>query len=234
MSWRITLGAAALTTILTAGCEREGPPPPEPVGEDASVAVTPSTQPDDAPAAPTQPTAENALPPGHPPATATTAPAAGAAGAGGAGPMTLSGITFEPDSAWSGGAAGGMRAAEYALPGADDAGAATLVVYYFGPNGAGPIEANLERWAGQFEVPDGGDPREAATMDEREIDGMPAWTMDLTGTYVAAMQPGSQMRMREVDWRLLGAIVETEAGPYYFKLVGPAATVSRWESAYEG
>jgi hypothetical protein len=223
MALRLTLGAAALLMISTTGCEREAPPP-EPVGETTST-VTPSTQPVDAPVAAT-PTAEPTLPPGHPPITSA------GGGGGSAGPVTLSGMTFQPDPAWKAGAPTSMRAAQFELPGAESAAPATLVVYYFGPDGAGSIDENLARWAGQFEVPSGEDVLEVATMDDREIDGMPMRTMDLAGTYVAETRPGSNVRMRELDWRLLAAIVETEAGPYYFKLVGPDATVSRWESAY--
>ena len=32
---------------------------------------------------------------------------------------------------------------------------------------------------------------------------------------------------------MLALIVASDAGPYYFKLVGPRATVTRWEEAYE-
>src|SRR5262245_10812734 len=45
----------------------------------------------------------------------------------------------------------GMRVAEWTIPGPD--GDAELVVYHFGAGGAGSVEANLDRWVGQFEEP---------------------------------------------------------------------------------
>src|SRR6187549_732359 len=47
------------------------------------------------------------------------------------------------------------RKAQYRLPHASgDSEDAALVVYYFGGQG-GSVQANLERWAAQFEQPDG-------------------------------------------------------------------------------
>src|SRR5262249_39659936 len=48
----------------------------------------------------------------------------------------------------------GMRAADFVLPGKPGADA-ELLVYYFGPDGAGSVEDNITRWLEQFEQPDG-------------------------------------------------------------------------------
>jgi hypothetical protein len=56
--------------------------------------------------------------------------------------------------------------------------------------------------------------------------------VDLSGTYVAETTPGSGQHLRKEGWRLLGSIVEAKEGPYYVKLVGPAATVKHWESSF--
>src|SRR4029450_1774603 len=48
-----------------------------------------------------------------------------------------------------------MRVAQFAIPhAAADASDAELVVYYFGGSG-GTVEANIERWIGQMQQPDG-------------------------------------------------------------------------------
>jgi hypothetical protein len=44
------------------------------------------------------------------------------------------------------------------------------------------------------------------------------------------MQPGAKP---EPGSRMLAAIVDTTAGPYYLKLVGPAATVAHWEAPFD-
>mgnify|MGYP001212238729 FL=1 len=56
--------------------------------------------------------------------------------------------------------------------------------------------------------------------------------LDVPGTYVAAVRPGSTSRLNKTDFRLLAAVVETPAGPYFFKLTGPARSVARWDNAF--
>ena len=46
-----------------------------------------------------------------------------------------------------------MRVAQYGLPG--PAGEATLGIFFFGPGQGGSVEANIERWFGQFKQEDG-------------------------------------------------------------------------------
>jgi len=116
-----------------------------------------------------------------------------------------------------------MRKAQYRLPG--DSGEATLVVYHFGLQ-AGSLEANLERWAGQFEQPDGGDSSARMTREERRVGELDVLLVDLAGTYVAETFPGSGERVREEGWRMLTAVIHTPQGPYYAKLVGPTQTVA--------
>ena len=125
-----------------------------------------------------------------------------------------------------------MRKAQYRLPGSGGAGDATLVVYHFGPGGGGGVEANLERWAGQFEQPDGSDSRAAMKSAARTLNGREVTEVDLAGTYVAETSPGSGEHVREEDWRMLAAILAAPEGAYYAKLVGPSATIKRWEASF--
>ena len=55
-----------------------------------------------------------------------------------------------------------MRRAQLEAPGAG--GAAELIVYYFGPQGAGSTEDNVKRWIGQFGDPSAEDALTKATM----------------------------------------------------------------------
>ena len=140
-------------------------------------------------------------------------------------------LTFTPREGWVVETpSSSMRVAQYRIPG--EAGAAELAVFYFGPEQGGSLEANLERWAGQFEQPDGGDSLARAVLGERRVLGMPVHEVSLSGTYVAETSPGSGERVREVGWRLLAAILESDHGAYYAKLVGPEATVAAHEGAF--
>ncbi len=126
-----------------------------------------------------------------------------------------------------------MRKAQYRLPGSDGAADAALVVYHFGAGGGGGVEANLARWAGQFEQPDGSDSRAAMKSSTRTLNGMDVTEVDLAGTYVAETSPGSGEHVREEGWRMRAAILAAPEGAYYAKLVGPSATVARWEASFQ-
>src|SRR5262245_63122436 len=58
-----------------------------------------------------------------------------------------------------------MRVAEFTLPrAASDGEDAQLIVYYFGGSG-GTVQANIDRWVGQMQQPDG---RSSAAVAKRE------------------------------------------------------------------
>jgi len=125
-----------------------------------------------------------------------------------------------------------MRAAEYTLPGGGGASDATLVVYYFGPERGGSVEANVTRWTEQFEQPDGRPTQEVLQRVERSVLGFPTSEVYLSGTYVAETFPGSGEVLNHPEWRMMGAIIESDHGFYYVKLVGPEQTVRRWELSF--
>jgi hypothetical protein len=123
-----------------------------------------------------------------------------------------------------------MRVAQFRLPG--ESGDAELVVYAFA-GGGGTVEANLERWMGQFEQADGG-PSAAVAEASREVLGdVTIHRLELGGTYVAETAPGSGARLSEPDWRLIGAVIEAPGGQRFVKCVGPAATVARWRTSVD-
>jgi hypothetical protein len=125
----------------------------------------------------------------------------------------------------------GMRVAEWTIPG--KAGEAELVVYYFGAGGAGTAEANLERWVNQFEQPAGAPSSDKARIDKKTVAGMPVTQVEVSGHYVAAVMPGAAEKQDKPDHTLLGAIVETSQGPYYFKFVGPRATAAAAKKEFQ-
>jgi hypothetical protein len=119
-----------------------------------------------------------------------------------------------------------MRKAQYRLPGSDGAAPASLAVYYFGAQKGGSVQANIDRWTGQFK---GG--AEAAETTQRKVEEMTVHMVDVAGTF----NPGTGMGSGgpKEDHRMLAAIVETGQGPVFFKLVGPEETVGEHESEFE-
>lgn len=128
-----------------------------------------------------------------------------------------------------------MRAAEYAVQGATPDSMAELTVYYFGPGQGGSVDANLDRWIGQFRGADGAAlDRSAAKIAERKVNGMGVTTLDLTGSFIPSMGPMMQAQpgAAQADYRVLGAIAEGPEGPVFFKFVGPKATLANAEAAF--
>lgn len=106
-----------------------------------------------------------------------------------------------------------------------DAHDAELTVLWRGAVGMGPLEAQLTRWSQQFTQVDGASSRERLKLTSRTIGGRAVTEAELEGTCVAERVPGSAERWNEPDWKLLGAVIESEFGPYYVRLIGPRATV---------
>jgi hypothetical protein len=125
-----------------------------------------------------------------------------------------------------------MRVAQFRLPGADGSGDAELAVFSF-PGGGGTAAANLERWIGQFEQPDGGPSAAVAEQSREELDGLTLHRLELGGTYVAETTPGSGVRLEEPGWRLIGAVIEGAEGTRFVKCIGPAETVARWRESVD-
>lgn len=126
-----------------------------------------------------------------------------------------------------------MRAAQYKLPKVEgDKEDASLVLYYFGSNQGGTAQANIDRWIGQMQQPDGGSSKDKAKSENLTINGLKVTTVDVTGTYTAEMAPGSGSFHNDDNYRLRAAVIETPKGNYFVKLAGPAKTVARWEQSY--
>jgi len=146
----------------------------------------------------------------------------------------IAGITFTAPEGWKTvPTASAMRVAQFALPrAAGDTADAELVVYYFGGSG-GTIDANIERWVGQMQQPDGKPSSGVSQRQSRTLNGLKVTLVDVSGTYVAEVTPGSPQRHNSPNFRLRAAVIETSNGPYFIKLTGPAKTVAAAEKPYE-
>lgn len=149
-------------------------------------------------------------------------------------PLAQSGsLTFTAPAEWtSRQPASSMRVAEFVVPRTPgDPEDGELIVYFFGGTG-GSVDANVQRWIGQFQQPPGApaDGRRATLS----VGDLKLTTVDVRGTYVAEVRPGSTARHRKPDFRMRAAVVETPRGPYFVKLTGPAKTVEAASAAFDG
>ena len=143
-------------------------------------------------------------------------------------------LRFKPPEGWvTEKASSSMRVAQYKLPKAEgDKDDGSLVLYYFGSNQGGTSQANIDRWIGQIQQPDGTSSKDKAKTETLTINGLKVTTVDVTGTYTAEMAPGSGSFHNDDNYRLRAAVVETPKGNYFVKLAGPAKTIARWDQAY--
>jgi hypothetical protein len=112
-----------------------------------------------------------------------------------------------------------MRIAQAAIPG--EAGTGELAVFYFGAGQGGGVDANIDRWLQQMEVPSSESPK----RDAFQVGDFTITWVDVGGTLKAGsmgMGPGSA----RPNYRLLGAVVEGPLGPWFFKATGPDETLS--------
>ena len=137
-------------------------------------------------------------------------------------------LTFVKPAAWTDRpAASSMRVAEFIVPRASgDSEDAEVIIYYFG-GGGGSVEANLQRWASQVQSTK--DPVRTTTT----VNGLKLTSLDVSGTYVAEMRPGSAEHFNKPGFRMRATVVETPKGPYFIKLTGPARTVDSAGPAFD-
>jgi len=119
-----------------------------------------------------------------------------------------------------------MRLAEAGIPG--PGGEALLTVFFFGQGGGGGTEANLQRWAGQIVAEAGTEPE----RDAFEVGDYSVATIGVEGTLQPSRMGGGPTEPTP-DSKLIGAVVEGPGGPWFFKITGPADTVTAAEPAFD-
>jgi hypothetical protein len=93
----------------------------------------------------------------------------------------------------------------------------------------GSVDANIERWIGQFSQPDGSDTKKSAKTEQKKVAGQEVHLVDIAGTFKD--QPGGPFSggpaVEHKGYRMLSAIiVSKDAGSYFVKFYGPDKTVS--------
>jgi hypothetical protein len=145
---------------------------------------------------------------------------------------SAAGISWTPPAGWNAQAPRPMRAATYLIaPAAGDSTGAECVVNYFGPGQGGGVDANIERWKGQVQGPDG---RPAiAKVEKRAVRNVPITVIDTSGSYAGMGGPMAAASKAVPGYRLLGAIVEGPGGSVFFKLTGPARTIAAQQKNFD-
>jgi hypothetical protein len=147
---------------------------------------------------------------------------------------TAGGIKWTAPPGWKSQPDRPMRAATYTVPkAAGDPEDGECAVFYFGAGQGGGVDANIQRWIGQFEAPGGGPADKLAKTSKATLSGMPVTRIDVAGTYKAAGGPMMQSTGSKPGHRLLGAIVEGPQGAFFFKFTAPSKTAAAQQPAFE-
>jgi hypothetical protein len=138
------------------------------------------------------------------------------------------GIHWTVPASWKPEAQRPMRLATYTVAPGGECG-----VYFFGAGQGGSVDANLDRWIGQFEQADGKASRAAAKIVKRAIHGLQVTTVDVSGAYTGMGGPTTQPGPAMPGYRMLGAIVEGPQGSIFIKFTGPAKTIAANQAAFD-
>lgn len=141
----------------------------------------------------------------------------------------VSEFTFNQPASWERvESASSMRKAQFKVNDADKKTSAEVVFFHFGPSNGGGVQANIERWYGQFE---GTKEKIGARSEEITVGKRKVTYVRAEGTYLSGMpggprtpQPGSALR---------GAILESDEGNVFVKMTGPAALVKSAEADFK-
>ncbi|MBM4002961.1 MAG: hypothetical protein FJ295_06675 [Planctomycetes bacterium] len=97
----------------------------------------------------------------------------------------------------------------------------------------GSIEANIDRWIGQFSQPDGSSTKEKTRQEQLTVGKNKIQVVDISGSYKDQRGPMTPAVTRE-DYRMLGAIISTEnSGLIFLKFYGPKKTIAANEKGFQ-
>jgi hypothetical protein len=97
-----------------------------------------------------------------------------------------------------------------------------LMLTYFGPGGGGDLDANLERWYGMVEQPDGSSSADKAKPKVIQNGPVQSTWIDLPGTYLDRPAPMSDEVTKRPHYRMFAAMIDGgKDGPYWLRAWGP-------------
>jgi len=110
------------------------------------------------------------------------------------------------------------------VPGTDGAGPAEVTFFHFGAGQGGGVQANVDRWVGQFAD---------ATSSSRaeQIGKTPVTFVEAAGTFSSGMPGGPTTPM--TGYAMRGAILQNAEGDVYVKMTGPEAVIKTAAPAFE-
>lgn len=209
----ITLVAGLALLVPLAACQRSSGPSQNGQTAQNAQAPVPSTPSSQAPGSPSM-MGSNGQP----------ANAGGAMGSGAMHPATE--LHYKLPADWkTEKPASSMRLAQASIPG--KAGDGQLAIFYFGPGQGGTVDANIKRWENEIKVASGTTPK----TESFQVGSLKVTWVEATGTLLPS-QMGMGPKQPQSGYSLFGAVVEGAGGPWFFKAIGPSATLEAQRKAW--
>jgi hypothetical protein len=131
---------------------------------------------------------------------------------------------------------GKFRIYQFAMPKAgSDKEDAELIIFHFGAGGGGSDSDNIKRWKGMFAPPAGKDIDDVTKVTKFKVGEVPVTYVEISGTYLykfPPFAPNAKLTPKE-DFRFIGAIFDSEKGPYFMRVTGPARTVEANKKGFD-
>lgn len=140
--------------------------------------------------------------------------------------ITVGEFTFTVASPWQEAQNTGMMTKAILEHPVQDGAALKAMFYHFGSGQGGAVEANINRWIGQFE----GKPE--VKREEQTIDGIQVVILTATGTYLDGPPMGGTKTPRP-DYQMLASIIVGKDAPVFIKLTGPKAHTAAIHEAFK-
>lgn len=131
-------------------------------------------------------------------------------------PNSASGLSWEIPAHWRIDTSSSMRVATYQIDSETD-----CAVFYFGQGQGGNVQANIDRWVGQFAETDRTEPK----VEKMSPNGVNVTLLSLQGTFITGTMTGNPIPKPEFG--MLAAVCESETGPVFFKITGPKNEVNK-------
>jgi hypothetical protein len=116
----------------------------------------------------------------------------------------------------------------------DDKDDAELLVFYF-KGGGGDVKANIDRWKGMFDPPEGKKIDDVAKTTETKVGDSPVTYFEVEGTYKfkkAPFDPKAEVTLKP-NYKMVNIIFDCPKGPYYVRMVGPAKTIDAYKKGFD-
>ena len=115
-----------------------------------------------------------------------------------------------------------MRKAQYKN------GESEIVVFYFGEGSGGSVDANINRWLGQFKE---AKEKLSSVIEKKKIKDDVITTLFAKGTYLKGSPFGQKVEMS--NYAMRAAIIECKGGPIFIKMTGPLDEVVKSSDEFD-